>query len=72
MIAVIPSSVASRYETHGLLRILRYDIRKHLSSYGSIVRRDRPTSAATFRFLQLLHMDEGGIDAGSDVVVRYS
>jgi DNA-binding transcriptional LysR family regulator len=70
MIAVIPRSVASRYETHGLLRILRYDIRNRLSSYGSIVRRDRPTGAATFRFLQLLHIDQGGLDVRDDINSR--
>lgn len=55
MIAVIPQSVASRYEQHGLLRILPYTIRHRLAAYGSIVRRDRPASMAAARFLELLH-----------------
>ncbi len=55
MIAVIPQSVASRYEQHGLLRILPYAIRHKLAAYGSIVRRDRPASTAAARFLELLH-----------------
>lgn len=55
MIAVIPQSIASRYEQHGLLRILPYVIQHQLSAYGSIVRRDRPTTAAATQFLELLH-----------------
>lgn len=60
MIAVIPDSVASRYERHKLLTILPYTIQNSLAAYGSIVRRDRPQSLATARFLALLH----GSDAG--------
>lgn len=55
MIAVIPYSIASRYEEYGLLRILPYVIQHQLSVYGSIVRRDRPTTAAAAQFLKLLH-----------------
>jgi DNA-binding transcriptional LysR family regulator len=55
MIAVIPHSIASRYEEHGLLRILPYKVMHQLSAYGSIVRRDRPVTAAAARFLELLH-----------------
>lgn len=55
MVAVIPESVASRYEQHKLLKILPYSIRHKLASYGSIQRRDRPASSAASLFLQLLH-----------------
>lgn len=55
MIAVIPESSASRYQTHGLLKILPYTISHKLAAYGSIVRSDRPVGAATARFLELLH-----------------
>ncbi|MEO8117704.1 MAG: LysR substrate-binding domain-containing protein, partial [Rhodoferax sp.] len=58
MIAVIPDSVASRYERHKLLSILPYTIQNSLAAYGSIVRRDRPQSVATARFLALLHDHE--------------
>jgi DNA-binding transcriptional LysR family regulator len=55
MIAVIPESSASRYQTHGLLKILPYTIAHKLAAYGSIVRSDRPVGVATARFLELLH-----------------
>lgn len=55
MIAVIPESLASRYQKHGLLRILPYEIHQRLAAYGSIVRKDRPASAAVGQFLSLLH-----------------
>ena len=55
MVAVIPASVARRYEQHGLLRILPYAVEQTLAAYGSIVHRDRPPSTAASRFLELLH-----------------
>jgi DNA-binding transcriptional LysR family regulator len=55
MIAVIPESSASRYQTHGLLTILPYTFDHKLAAYGSIVRSDRPVSTAAARFLELLH-----------------
>lgn len=55
MIAVIPESIASRYQTHGLLKILPYTIKHKLATFGSIVRSDRPVSTAAARFLDLLH-----------------
>ena len=58
MIAVIPQTIASRYERHGLLRIVRYNICASLSAYGSIVRRDRPVSTSAAVFLKLLHRTE--------------
>ena len=58
MVSVIPDSVASRYQRHKLLSILPYRIQNSLTAYGSIVRRDRPPSVATVRFLELLHGSE--------------
>ena len=58
MIAVIPQSIAGRYAQHGLLRIVPYAISHHLAAYGSIVRKDRPVSAAAQAFLELLHVQE--------------
>ena len=55
MVAIIPQSVASRYERHKLLRILPYQIRHVLSAYGSIVQQGRPPSSAAAHFLELLH-----------------
>lgn len=55
MIAVIPLSVATPYAKHGLLSILKYNIKHKLSAYGSIVRKDRPLSAAALQFLSLIH-----------------
>jgi DNA-binding transcriptional LysR family regulator len=59
MVAVIPHSVASRYERHRLLRILPYALSHKLTAYGSIVQRDRPLSAAAAHFLELLHTPVG-------------
>ena len=56
MVAVIPEAVASRYQRHGLLRILPYRLRSELASYGTIVRRDRPAGMAGARFLEILHL----------------
>ena len=55
MVAVIPASIALRYERHGLLRVLPYTVRNRLPAYGSVVRSDRPASAALEHFLELLH-----------------
>ena len=55
MVAVIPQSVAARYEKHGLLRILPFRLRAELASYGTILRRDRPAGLAAARFLEILH-----------------
>lgn len=55
MLAVLPESVASGFERHRLLGTLRYRMRGRLSSYGSIVRADRPLSAPALHFLELLH-----------------
>ncbi len=55
MVAVIPASIALRYQRHGLLRVLPYTVRNRLASYGSVVRVDRPAPAALQHFLALLH-----------------
>ncbi len=55
MVAIIPRSVASRYEQHKLLCILPYAIRHTLTAYGSIVQRDRPLSSTAAHFMALLH-----------------
>ncbi len=60
MVAIIPRSVASRYEQHKLLRILPYVIRHTLTAYGSIVQRDRPLSSTAGHFMALLHAPMGG------------
>ncbi|VTU46389.1 Galactose-binding protein regulator (plasmid) [Variovorax sp. SRS16] len=55
MIGVIPATVARRDAEHGVLSIVRYPIRHKLSTYGSIVRNDRPLSLPAQQFLALLH-----------------
>jgi len=60
MVAVIPHSVAARYERHGLLCILPYAIRHKLTTYGSIVQRDRPLSSAAAHLMGLLHLPTSG------------
>ena len=57
MIAVIPHSIASRYERHGLLRIVPYPIIQSLTAWGSLVLRDRPVNAVGQAFLGVLHGD---------------
>jgi DNA-binding transcriptional LysR family regulator len=55
MIAVIPQTIASRYQDHGLLKILAYPITQSLTAWGSLLHRDRPANAVTRAFLALLH-----------------
>lgn len=55
MIGVVPESIAERFAAHGLLGVLDYRFGHRLPSYGSIVRRDRPTSRAAARLLEFLH-----------------
>ncbi|WP_341315441.1 LysR family transcriptional regulator [Paraburkholderia sp. IMGN_8] len=57
MIGVVPEAVARRDAQHNVISIVAYPIRQKLATYGSIVRRDRPPSAAALRFLELLHTD---------------
>lgn len=70
MIAVIPSSIAMRYEKHGLLRILPYPIQHALTAWGSLVMRSRPLSEVTKYFLELLHTTEAiSVDAAKAKLV---
>lgn len=55
MVGVIPATVARRDAEHGVLSIVQYVIRHKLSTYGSIVRMDRPLSLPAKQFLELLH-----------------
>ncbi len=55
MIAVIPHSVADRFARHNLLRILPYTFTHTLSSWGSLVHRDRHINPVMQRFLDLMH-----------------
>lgn len=54
MVAVIPTEVAERYQAHGLLACLRYDIRHKLHAYGIITARDRPAGPVLAQLLSLL------------------
>ncbi|MEO8280375.1 MAG: LysR family transcriptional regulator [Ideonella sp.] len=56
MVAVVPTSLATRYADLGSVRILPVRIGVELEPYASIVRRGRPLSAAAARFLDLLHL----------------
>jgi len=55
MLAVIPQSIARHYQEHGLLRILPYAFTHTLTSWGSLVLRDRPVNPITRQFIDLLH-----------------
>lgn len=55
MLAVLPTSVANEFASHGLLKLLKYKMRHKLSAYGSVVRLDRPISSNTSNFIELLH-----------------
>jgi DNA-binding transcriptional LysR family regulator len=55
MIAVIPESMASRFARHNLLRILPYTFTHSLTSWGSLVHRDRHINTVMQRFLDLMH-----------------
>lgn len=57
MLGAIPATVAQRNAEHGLVATLDYTFRQKLPSYGTIVRRDRPLSAAARHFLQMFHCD---------------
>jgi len=56
-IAVIPHSIALRFQAHRMLHILPYTVTHDLSAFGSVVRADRPLSRTTSRFLNLLHSE---------------
>jgi DNA-binding transcriptional LysR family regulator len=55
MIAVIPQSIASRYQAHRLLSILTYPIAQSLTAWGSLMLRHRPVNGVTQAFMDLLH-----------------
>lgn len=55
MLGVIPQTVGALNDAHGMLRIVPYNLRHKLESYGSLVRRDRPLSRSAELFLELLH-----------------
>ena len=59
MVGVIPHTVAEINAAHGMLHILPYRMRRKLEAYGSLVRKDRPSSPAAQRFLELLHRPGG-------------
>jgi DNA-binding transcriptional LysR family regulator len=63
MVAVIPASVAARHGRHGLLTVLPLRLTQQMEPYGSIVRRDRPQSAAAERLLVLLREAAAGASA---------
>jgi DNA-binding transcriptional LysR family regulator len=54
MIAVIPRSLANRFARHNLLRILPYTLSHLLTSWGSLIYRDRHINTVMQRFLDLI------------------
>ncbi|MFB0934310.1 MAG: LysR family transcriptional regulator [Propionivibrio sp.] len=58
MLAVAPRTIAVQYEGNGSLRIIPYTFTHKLSAWGSIVHRDRHTTPAQDRLLELLHAGE--------------
>jgi DNA-binding transcriptional LysR family regulator len=59
MLAVIPESMASHFARHDLLCILPYAFTHSLTSWGSLVHRDRHINAVMQRFLDLIHDTPG-------------
>ncbi len=57
MITVMPQSIASQFEEHGLLRILPYAFTHTLTPWGSLLHRDRAINPITQKFVDLLHTD---------------
>lgn len=60
MLAVIPHSIATHYEQHGLLRIIPYEFTHTLTPWGSLVHRDRTVSPIAEQFLYFLNNSETG------------
>jgi len=54
-IAVIPQVIANDYAKHNMIKILDYQINFKLSSYGTLICKDRPLSFAAKEFLNILH-----------------
>ena len=59
LVSVLPSTVASYHDQHGILRILPYRIKRSLESYGSIIRSDRPLSTQAQTFMDIIHQAHG-------------
>lgn len=59
MVAVVPAEVALRYEQHGLLARIRYEIRNRLNVYGAITARGRPPGPMAARLMRLLTQGAG-------------
>ena len=55
MIGVMPQNIAQNYEQRGMLSILPYTFTHSLSSWGSLVHRDRHINPVMQRFLELMH-----------------
>lgn len=53
IIGVIPEIIAQRHAKYGIISILNYKLDQKLSSYGILVRRERPLSAPAQRFINL-------------------
>lgn len=63
MVAVIPESVAAIFADSGRIKVLRYRIKNTLDPYGSLIKRDRPSSPATKAFLTMLHPQDSASEA---------
>ena len=55
MLAVAPRSIAAQYVENGSLAVIPYDFTHKLSPWGSIVQRDRHSTPARDKLLELLH-----------------
>lgn len=58
MISVIPEVIAKGYAKYGIISILNYPLEQKLSSYGILVRRERPLSSPARHFLDLFYKEE--------------
>ncbi|HSW20801.1 MAG TPA: LysR family transcriptional regulator [Ramlibacter sp.] len=54
MVAVIPTEVAARYQTHGILTCLPYAIRHQLTEYGVITSKGRPVAPAAAQLVRFV------------------
>ena len=55
MLSVAPRSIAAQYVENGSLAVIPYDFTHKLSPWGSIVQRERHSTAARDKLLELLH-----------------
>ena len=67
MLAVAPRSIAVQYEETGSLRIIPYSFTHRLSAWGSIVHRDRHTTPARDKLLELLHATGSDFQVSKDL-----